>query len=93
MVVVNRWRAVRRQRNLVLDTGLDGLLVLAARSANMSVNGFVVALIEEACGAGTNSESGVGSRTSAEGGRAGLSGGGFGDSHVVGVPGAGRHLA
>lgn len=87
--MVNRWRAVRRQRNLVLDLGLDRLLVLAARSANMSVNGFVVALIEEACGAGTNSGFGVGDGTSAEGDCAGLSGGGFGDGDVVGVSGEG----
>lgn len=87
--MVNRWRAVRRQRNLVLDVDLDRLLVLAARSANMSVNGFVTALIEEACGAGSNSESGVGSRTSAESGGFGLSGGGFGDGDVVGLSSSG----
>lgn len=91
--MVNRWRAVRRQRNLVLDLDLDRLLVLAARSANMSVNGFVTALIEEACGAGTNSGFGGCDGTSAEGDCAGLSGGGFGDGDVVGVSGEGRHLA
>ena len=87
--MVNRWRAVRRQRNLVLDTGLDDLLVLAARSANMSVNGFVTALIEEACGAGTNSGFGYSAGTSAEGDCSGLSGGAFGDGDVVGVSSAG----
>ena len=91
--MVNRWRAVRRQRNLVLDRSLDDLLVLAAKSANMSVNGFVVALIEEACGAGSNSESRVGDGVAASGGGVGLSGGGFGDGDAVGVPGEGRHLA
>ena len=91
--MVNRWRAVRRQRNLVLDMGLDELLVSAARSANMSVNGFVTALIEEACGAGVNSGSGVGVGVAASGCGSGLSGGGFGDGDVVRVPGAGRHLA
>ena len=89
MVVVNRWRAVRRQRNLVLERSLDDLLVLAARSANMSVNGFVVALIEEACGGGSDSGSGVGVGVAAEGCDSGLSGGGFGDGDVVGVSGAG----
>ena len=73
----------------MLERSLDDLLVLAARSANMSVNGFVTALIEEACGAGVNSGSGVGVGTSAEGDCVGLSGGGFGDGDVVGVPGAG----
>lgn len=93
MVVVNRWRAVRRQRNLVLDQDLDGLLVSAAKSANMSVNGFVVALIEEACGGGSDSESGVGSRIAASGRDLGLSRRGFGDGDVERVPGEGRHLA
>ena len=91
--MVNRWRAVRRQRNLVLEPGLDELLVLAARSANMSVNGFVVALIEEACGAGTNSESRVGDGVAASGGGVGLSGGGFGDGYVERVSSSGRYLA
>ena len=91
--MVNRWRAVRRQRNLVLDRSLDDLLVLTARSANMSVNGFVVALIEEACGAGADSGFGDSSGTSAAGGGVGLSGGGFGDGDAVGVSSSGRHLA
>lgn len=91
--MVNRWRAVRRQRNLVLEPGLDRLLVLAAKSANMSVNGFVVALIEEACGAGSNSESRVGDGIAAAGVGVGLSGGGFGDGNVERVSGEGRHLA
>jgi len=91
--VVNRWRAVRRQRNLVLERSLDDLLVLAARSANMSVNGFVVALIEEACGGGCDSVAGVGSRVAASGRDLGLSRRGFGDGDAVGVSGAGRHLA
>lgn len=86
---MNRWRAVRRQRNLVLDLDLDRLLVSAARSANMSVNGFVVALIEEACGGGSDSGSGVGSRVAASGGGVGLSGGGVGDGDAVGVSCAG----
>ena len=91
--MVNRWRAVRRQRNLVLERSLDDLLVLAARSANMSVNGFVVALIEEACGAGSNSGFGDCVGVAAEGCDSGLSGGGFGDGDAVGVPSSGRHLA
>lgn len=90
---MNRWRAVRRQRNLVLEPGLDRLLVSAARSANMSVNGFVTALIEEACGGCSDSGSGVGDGVAAEGCDSGLSGGGFGDGDVVGVSGEGRHLA
>lgn len=77
----------------MLDRSLDDLLVLAARSANMSVNGFVVALIEEACGAGSDSGFGDSSGTSASGGGVGLSGGGFGDGDAVGVSGEGRHLA
>lgn len=91
--MVNRWRAVRRQRNLVLEQDLDRLLVSAAKSANMSVNGFVVALIEEACGAGSNSGFGYRDGVAASGGGVGLSGGGFGDGDVVGVSGEGRHLA
>lgn len=87
--MVNRWRAVRRQRNLVLGLDLDRLLVLAARSANMSVNGFVTALIEEACGAYYNSGSGDCDGTSASGGGVGLSVGEFGDGDVVGVSSAG----
>ena len=77
----------------MLDRFLDELLVSAAKSANMSVNGFVVALIEEACGAGSNSESRVGDGVAASGSGVGLSGGGFSDSNAVGVPGEGRHLA
>ena len=77
----------------MLDLDLDRLLVLAARSANMSVNGFVTALIEEACGAGTNSGFGGCDGVAAEGDCSGLSGGAFGDGDVVGVSGAGRHLA
>ena len=91
--MVNRWRAVRRQRNLVLEPGLDRLLVSAAKSANMSVNGFVTALIEEACGAGTNSGFSNRARTSAAGRDFGLSRRGFGDGNAVGVSGEGRHLA
>ena len=87
--MVNRWRAVRRQRNLVLDVDLDRLLVLAARSANMSVNGFVTALIEEACGAGSNSGFGDRDGVAAEGCDSGLSGGGFGDGDVVGLSSSG----
>lgn len=86
---MNRWRAVRRQRNLVLERSLDDLLVLAARSANMSVNGFVTALIEEACGAGSDSGSGDCAGVVASGGGVGLSGGGVGDGDVVGVSRAG----
>ena len=77
----------------MLEQDLDRLLVSAAKSANMSVNGFVVALIEEACGAGTNSESRVGDGVAASGGGVGLPGGGFGDSNAVGVSRSGRHLA
>lgn len=72
-----------------MDTGLDRLLVLAARSANMSVNGFVTALIEEACGAGSNSRFGDCDGVAAEGCDSGLSGGGFGDGDVVGVSSSG----
>ena len=77
----------------MLDLDLDRLLVSAAKSANMSVNGFVVALIEEACGAGSNSGSGDCDGVAASGGGVGLSGGGFGDGDAVGVSREGRHLA
>jgi hypothetical protein len=88
--VVNRWRAVRRQRNLVLSVELDGLLVSAAKHANMSVNGFIVELIEEACNAGNYRRSADCDGVASSGGNVGSSGGGVGDGDVVGVPSQGR---
>lgn len=88
--MVNRWRAVRRQRNLVLAVGLDDRLVLAAKHANMSVNGFIVGLIEEACDAGDHRGSADRDRVAPSVDRVGSSRGGVGDGDAVGVPGTGR---
>lgn len=92
MVVVNRWRAVRRQRNLVLSVELDRLLVSAAKHANMSVNGFIVELIEETCNAGDYRRSADRDGVEAAGDSAGSSGGGVGDGDAVGVSHQGRHV-
>lgn len=83
----NAYRDVRKQRNLVLDRGLDARLVVAARGARVSVNEFVVRLIEEVCGVGECDGSGVGGGVAASGGGAGAGGGRVGDGVVVGVSG------
>lgn len=82
----NDYRDARKQRNLILDPGLDGRLVAVARGGGVSVNEFVVRLIEEAvsdvgeCG---GQRGGVG--VEASGGGSGAVGGRFGDGGVVGV--------
>ena len=90
--MVNRWRAVRRQRNLVLDVVLDERLVLAAKYASMSVNGFIVGLIEEACDAGDHRRSAGSDGVAAAGDRVGASGGRVGDGNAVGVSAQGRSV-
>lgn len=74
----------------MLSVELDGLLVSAAKRANMSVNGFIVELIEEACDAGDYRRSADRDGVEASGGDVGSPGGGVGDGNAVGVPGKGR---
>lgn len=79
-----------RQRNVVLDPELDRLLVVAARGAGVSVNRFVVGLIErEVAGVGRGDGRRSDSGTQAPGVGVGLSGGqvGDGDSERVSVSG------
>lgn len=74
----------------MLSVELDGLLVSAAKRANMSVNGFIVELIEEACDAGDYRRSADRDGVETSGGNVGSPGGGVGDGDAVGVPGQGR---
>lgn len=86
----NDYRDRMRQRNIILDPGLDGLLVAAARAAGVSVNRFVVALIErEVDDAGDGAGRGSNNGTSAAGSFVGASGGrgGDGNSERVSVSG------
>ena len=85
----NAFRDARKQRNLVLDCGLDVLLVGVARGRGVSVNGLLVSLIEEVCGVGGDSGSGVGVGVASSGVGVGASGGRVGDGYAVGVFGAG----
>lgn len=82
----NDYRDARKQRNLILDHGLDGRLVVAARGARVSVNEFVVRLIEEAVGDGVD-DSGRGdcSGVAASGGVAGAGRGRGGGGDSVGL--------
>ncbi len=86
----NDYRDARKQRNLILDHGLDGRLVAAARGGRVSVNEFVVRLIEEAVGyaggdCGRGDCSGVASAGDCVGAAGGRGGGG--DSVGVSVEG------
>jgi len=83
----NDYRDRMRQRNIILDPGLDRLLVAAAKAAGVSVNRFVVALIEREVddagdGAGRGSDGGV----AAAGVVVGASGGRGGDGNFERVP-------
>lgn len=85
----NDYRDARKQRNVVLDPGLDRLLVRVAADAGVSVNQFVVWLIEEACGVGGDRGSRVGSGIASSVDCVGAPGGGVGDGYAVGVSGSG----
>jgi hypothetical protein len=79
-----------KQRNLILDPGLDRLLVASAKGAGVSVNQFVTDLIaREVSGVGEYFGRGVGGGGSSEGAGVGVSGGRGGDGAVVGLSGAG----
>jgi hypothetical protein len=79
-----------RQRNVVLDPGLDRLLVAAAGRAGVSVNRFVVGLIEQEVARGGYGDGRRGDGgTSQAGVGVGLSGGRVGDGDFERVPGAG----
>lgn len=86
----NDYRDARKQRNLILDHGLDGRLVAAARGAGVSVNEFVVRLVEEAVGYGGD-DCGRGDRSgvASAGGGAGAGGGRGSGGDSVGVSAAG----
>lgn len=86
----NDYRDARKQRNLILDHGLDGRLVAAAKGERVSVNEFVVRLIEEAVGyAGGDSGSGDCAGVASAGGFVGAAGGRGGGGDSVGVSAAG----
>lgn len=86
----NDYRDARKQRNLILDHGLDGRLVAAARGAGVSVNEFVVRLVEEAVGyAGGDSGRGDCSGVASAGGVVGAAGGRGSGGDSVGVSAAG----
>ena len=59
----NDYRDARKQRNLILDHGLDACLVAAAKAAGVSVNEFVTRLIEEAVNVGERDGRGDRGRT------------------------------
>ena len=89
----NDYRDRMRQRNIILDPGLDRLLVAGAKAAGVSVNRFVVGLIEQevargSYGDGRRGDGGV----EAPGVGVGLSGGRVGDGDSVGVSGSGRRV-
>lgn len=90
----NDYRDARKQRNLILEHGLDARLVAVARAGRVSVNEFVVRLIEEAVGdVGECGGRAGGGGVASEGGGAGAVGGRVGDGGVVGVSGgAGRSV-
>ena len=82
----NDYRDARKQRNLILDHGLDGWLVAAARGAGVSVNEFVVRLVEEAVGyAGGDSGRGDCAGVASAGGDSGAGGGRGSGGDSVGV--------
>jgi hypothetical protein len=82
-----------KQRNVILDPALDQRLVAVARERGLSVNQFVVGLIEQEVaragfGVGRRGNGGV----AASGVGVGLSGGRVGDGDSVGVSGSGRRV-
>lgn len=89
----NDYRDARKQRNLILDHGLDGRLVAAARDKRVSVNEFVVRLIEEAVGyAGGDCGRGDRAGVASAGNCVGAAGGRGSGGDSVGVPVAGRSV-
>jgi hypothetical protein len=89
----NDYRDRMKQRNVILDPALDRLLVGAARAAGVSVNQFVVGVIEQEVaragfGVGRGSDGGV----EASGVGVGLSGGRVGDGDFERVSGSGRRV-
>ncbi len=89
----NDYRDRMRQRNVVLDPGLDRLLVVAAGRAGVSVNRFVVGLIEqEVARAGISVGRGSDGGTSQAGVGVGLSGGRVGDGDSERVSAAGGSI-
>ena len=86
----NDYRDARKQRNLILEHGLDARLVAAAKAARVSVNEFVVRLVEEAVGdVGEYSGRGDRSRVEAAGDFVGAGGGRGSGGDSVGVSAAG----
>ena len=86
----NDYRDRMRQRNIILDPGLDRLLVAGAKASGVSVNRFVVGLIEQevargSYGDGRRGDGGV----EAPGVGVGLSGGRVGDGDLERVSGQG----
>lgn len=83
----NDYRDRMKQRNVVLDPALDQRLAAAARAAGLSVNQFVVGLIEREVahagdGAGSRGSGGV----AAAGFAAGAVGGRGGDGYLERLP-------
>lgn len=83
----NDYRDRMRQRNIILDPGLDRLLVAAAKAAGVSVNRFVVGLIEQEVARGSYGDGRRGnSGTQTPGVADGSPGGRGGDGDSVGLP-------
>lgn len=89
----NDYRDARKQRNVVLDHALDDRLRVVARERGLSVNEFVVRLIEREVGYG-GGDSGRGDRSGdqASGGVVGAGGGRGGGGDSVGVSAQGRSV-
>ena len=86
----NDYRDRMRQRNIILDPGLDRLLVAAAKASGVSVNRFVVGLVEqEVARAGDGAGRGSDGGTSQAGVDVGLPGGRVGDGDLERVPAQG----
>lgn len=83
----NDYRDRMKQRNVVLDPALDQRLAAAARAAGLSVNQFVVGLIErEVAHAGDGDGRRGSAGVAAAGNVAGSSGGRGGDGYFERLP-------
>ena len=89
----NDYRDARKQRNVVLDHALDDRLRLVAKGRGLSVNEFVVSLIEREVGyGGDDCGRGDSAGVASSGGGAGAGGGRGGGGDSVGVSVAGRSV-
>ena len=89
----NDYRDARKQRNVVLDHALDDRLRVVAKERGLSVNEFVVRLIEREVGyAGDDCGRGDRAGVASSGVAVGAAGGRGGGGDSVGVSAAGRSV-